>query len=153
MALSAPPPYSAFDRTLPKPSAMLPNATEARRSSSLLQHHISSGQFLAPVSDESGRRSTVSCLPRLALERETVHTEYELVNHRQASIMSAESPTESSSEGTSPPETSSGYCLCVPDPKIPRPRNGKFCGSSTLSLLLTWSKLLFSTARASMPRL
>ncbi|KAK5099981.1 slightly ste11-like protein [Lithohypha guttulata] len=37
--------------------------------------------------------------------------------------MSAESPTESSSEGTSPPETSSGYCLCVPDPKIPRPRN------------------------------
>ncbi|KAK5949961.1 slightly ste11-like protein [Knufia fluminis] len=36
--------------------------------------------------------------------------------------MSGEEITDSSSEGTSPPEAS-GFCLCVPEPKIPRPRN------------------------------
>ncbi|KAK5100070.1 putative alpha-1,6-mannosyltransferase mnn11 [Exophiala xenobiotica] len=117
MALSVPPPQTTWDRTLPNPAALLSNGIDPRRSSSLLQHHISSDQFLAPAADESGRRSTLPCLPRPEND-ETI----EELRQRQGSVMSGEEATESSSEGTSPPE-SSGFCLCVPEPKIPRPRN------------------------------
>lgn len=129
MALSATPPYTTFDRTLPKPIPLLPNGTDARRSSSLLQHHISSDQFLTPAADESGRRNTVPCLPRPGIEASNHQADDELVRHRQASVMSGGSNADCSSDDTSPPEGASGYCLCVRDPKIPRPRNGESCGT------------------------
>lgn len=153
MALSANAPYTTFDRTLPKPIPLLPNGTDARRSSSLLQHHISSDQFLTPAADESGRRNTVLCLPRLGLEAEKHPADHELVRQRQVSIMSGGSNADSSSDDTSPAEGPSGYCLCVRDPKIPRPRNGELRGKYPLSLSLTWSELSFYTASLNMPKL
>jgi len=149
MALSVPPPQNTWDRTLPNPAALLSNGIHPRRSSSLLQHHISSDQFLAPAADESGRRSTLLCLPR----PENDETREEL-RQRQASVMSGEETTESSSEGTSPPE-SSGFCLCVPEPKIPRPRNGKPSDAQRAAFVVTdsWSKLSYCTGNISTPRL
>ena len=119
MALSIPPAQNSWDRMLPNP-ALLPNGMEARRSSSLLQHHISSNQFLTPAADESGRRNTLPCLPR---HEERDIPEEDAVRQRQGSVMSSQSATESS-EGTSPTENFV-LCLCVPEPKIPRPRNGE----------------------------
>lgn len=125
MALSIPP-YTSRDRTLPNPAELLPNGIDPRRSSSLLQHHIASlspDQFVIQATAGSARRNTVADLPTAEHDRDAgiIYR-----SERQDSIMSGESPTESCSDGTSPPETSSGYCLCAPDPKIPRPRNGEF---------------------------
>ena len=122
MALSMPPPHTTWDRTLPNPASLLPSGVDSRRSSSLLQHRISTDHFLAPVCDESGRRNTVHCLPRPDNKKD--HEEY--VRQCQEPAMSGEAAREASSEGTSPSESASEYCLCVPDPKIPRPRNGEF---------------------------
>jgi len=152
MALSVPPPQNSWDRTLPNPAALLSNAIDPRRSSSLLQHHISSDHFLTPAANESGRRSTLPCLPRLENDETR-----EVLRQRQHSVMSTEETTEtteSSSEGTSPAE-SSGLCLCVPEPKIPRPRNGKPRDVQKAAFVVTdrWSKRLFCIVSTSTLRL
>lgn len=119
------PPYTSRDRTLPNPAELLPNGIDPRRSSSILRHHIASlspDQFAILPTTDSTRRNTVANFPNSEHDRDTEHV---YMIERQDSIMSGESPAESCSEGASPPETSSEYCLCAPDPKIPRPRNGE----------------------------
>lgn len=154
MALSVPHLSTTWDRTLPNPASLLANGIESRRSSSLLQHHISSDQFLTPAVNESSRRNTVPCITRSENDRDHLYNEQEYLKHCQESSMSGESPTESSPECASPPETSSGYCLCIPDPKIPRPRNGWLnADKDCLSLKLTWPKLSFCTVKTNMPML
>lgn len=129
MALSVPhPPHTTWDRTLPNPAALLPNGAEPRRTSSLLQHHISSNHFTTPAADETGRHTTVpyiAPLNEIDKTRAQVHGEQSFTRQRQDSAMSEDSITDISSEGTGPTENPPGYCLCVPEPKIPRPRNGK----------------------------
>ena len=137
MALSVPL-HTTRDRTLPNPAELLPNGIDPRRSSSLLQHHISSlstDKFANPNTPSSARRSSVADVIRP--ENEGGITDV-YMRQRQDSIMSGESPTESSSDDTSPTEGSSGYCLCVPDPKIPRPRNGELYDNSFDFSLLCW---------------
>lgn len=152
MALSVPS-YTSRDRTLPNPAELLPNGIDPRRSLSLLQHHIASlstDQFAIPPTADSTRRNTVTDLGSSEPDRDAEHI---YMNERQDSIMSGDSPTESCSDGTSPPETSSGYCLCVPDPKIPRPRNGELnkTPGARMRCLLMWPKLSFFIAKTSMP--
>lgn len=125
MALSLPAPPSAWDRTLPNPASLLPNGRDARRSSSLLQHHISSDQFSTPAAGESVIKSTFPYGSQCEHEAGHPDVEHEVLRQRQESIMSAESSAESVCEEIHTPDASAGYCLCIPDPKIPRPRNGK----------------------------
>ena len=131
MALSVPhPPHTTWDRTLPNPAALLPNGAEPRRTSSLLQHRISSDPFMAPAADETGRHTNVPYIAPLneidkVQAQVQVHGEQGFARQRQDSAMSEDSITDVSSESTGPTENPPGYCLCVPEPKIPRPRNGE----------------------------
>lgn len=118
--------HATWDRTLPNPAALRPNGAEPRRSSSLLQHHISSAQFMTPAADESGRHASVPYTsPMKASEKEQDQEEHPRVRQRQDSAISDDSMTDFSSEEPGPAENPPGYCLCVPEPKIPRPRNGE----------------------------
>lgn len=129
MALSVPPPsHTPWDRTLPNPAALMPTGAEVRRSSSLLQHHISSDQFTTPAADETGRGKHLPCIPPLnVLGKDRARAvDEEDGKQRQGSNISEDSMTDISSEDLSPVGNPTGYCLCVPEPKIPRPRNGEF---------------------------
>lgn len=128
MALSVHPTHATWDRTLPNPAALLPNGAEPRKSSSLLQHHISSDQFLTPAADETARHALVHYdSPMKGIEKDQVRSEQSYIRQRQGSAISEDSMTDISSEDTVPTENPApGYCLCVPEPKIPRPRNGEF---------------------------
>lgn len=146
----------SWDRVLPAPSALLNgNANDIlpRRSSSLLQHHLFSSKHL-PESPRD-RRSTV---PSIAYQVNTrinpippipfgashdfsSSGELEtgsLTRKRAASLMADESETRETSPATthdSNPETTNQFCLCQPDPKIPRPRNGMFLTASFSSMI------------------
>ena len=156
MTLFMPDPSSSWDRTLPKPSGILQNipaGTLARRSSSLLQHHLVSREPQEVLSSDVGRRSTVPCIsyherrssvPEGAQMRTVDSSSGEpasyqsaplgtLTRKRDASHMADESL--SGPESPSSPITGDGakeFCLCQPDPKIPRPRNGKHHSTSIL---------------------
>lgn len=149
MTLSIRDPSSSWDRTLPKPTAILQNLPAgafARRSSSLLQHHLVSRNFSQEtLESDVGRRSTVPCIPNHArrmsgayggqarmvdghprepvlLPNASLET---LMRKRDESHMAEES--QSRPESPSNASVDSGakeFCLCQPDPKIPRPRNG-----------------------------
>lgn len=132
MALSVhPPPHATWDRTLPNPATLLPNGAEPRRSSSLLQHHIFSDQFMTPAADEAGRHAAIKYdSPMKGANKDTAHDDQAYIRQRQDSAVSEDSMTDISSEDTAPVENTPGYCLCVPEPKIPRPRNGEFNDNS-----------------------
>ncbi len=159
----------SWDRVLPAPSALLNvNANDLllRRSSSLLQHHLLPSKHL-PESPRD-RRSTV---PSIAYQVNTrinpinpiplrasqeFFTSGELATgpltrKRAASLMADESETRETSPATthdSNPETTNQFCLCQPDPKIPRPRNGMFFTPSLFwrdrFLIRPFDSLLFS---------
>lgn len=127
MALSASNAPTTWDRTLPIPPGLHSREMQelSRRNSTLLQHHISSDQLLAPASHDVRNRSIIaysSLAPKC--EQDKSLAEDERPTHRSASVMSSESMTTSSSDGLASQELSSGYCLCKPDPHVPRPRNG-----------------------------
>ena len=143
-----PDPLSSWDRILPKPNGILQNlpaGTLTRRSSSLLQHHLVS-RNLSPETLESdvGRRSTFPCIsyhgiPLSGVDGQTrivdnlprepallpIASQETLTRKRDAFHMAEES--HSRPDSPSSPSTGEGakeFCLCQPDPKIPRPRNG-----------------------------
>ena len=145
MTLPLPNPSIAWDRTLPKPQALLQESSREilslGRSASLL--HSSSNNIVAHPALESARRNTAPCLqyraspqspilqepacidPRLrpnADNSDTGLTKKRDLSHMAEELDSGEqSPTTSSPSATG---SASQYCLCQRDPKIPRPRNG-----------------------------
>ena len=159
----------SWDRVLPAPSALLNgNANDLlpRRSSSLLQHHLFSSKHL-PESPRD-QRSTVPSIayqvntrinpippiPPRASQDFSAFGELAtgpLTRKRAASLMADESETRETSPATtndSNPDTTNQFCLCQPDPKIPRPRNGMFLTSSLFqcdsSLIRLYGSLLSS---------
>lgn len=146
MTASVPNTSLAWDRVLPAPDALLngnANHVLPRRSSSLLQHHLFSSRDL--LESPKDRRSTLPSVsyqvdPRISpilpipLPRGPQDssipgqpTTGPLTRKRAASLMADESkPRETSPAATHDlvPEATDQFCLCQPDPKIPRPRNG-----------------------------
>ena len=114
------------------------------RAASLLDHHIvRDGQQDARVAD-NGRRSTVPILPHPAppliaapppppaldpgYPTSVVHPEhFRDTRNRSMQEMAGPDISEGSSSPTSTGQMEGGnqFCLCQPEPKIPRPRNGK----------------------------
>ena len=149
MTLPLPYPSRTWDRTLPKPPALLQHdpreVSISARSLSMLHHPISA--FQIPTSLDIPRRSTVPCIeyqqtttvPKLLeaarisprLTSSVNDPESDVKGKRRHSQMACEvdsgeqSPTTSSPSAT---ESASQYCLCQRDPKIPRPRNGMIEG-------------------------
>lgn len=138
MALSTSKAPSAWDRTLPIPPGLHSrDVQDVRRNSSLLQHHISSDQLLSPAAHDAKRRSIIaysSSAPKH--EQDKLTGEDDRSTRRSVSVMSSESMTTSSSDGLASHELSSGYCLCKPDPHVPRPRNGMSCEQRLSWILL-----------------
>lgn len=155
------PNHSSWDRVLPAPHALLNgNANDllTRRSSSLLQHHLFSSKDL--LESPRDRRSTVpsisyqvkptisptsQILPRGSVDSFTSDQPATgpLTRKRAASLMADESKTREISPATtqeSNSETTNQFCLCQPDPKIPRPRNGR-----SLALIVHLWQLLNSS--------
>jgi HMG box factor, other len=135
----------SWDRVLPAPDALLngqANDLLPRRSSSLLQHHLVCSKDLLESSKD--RRSTVPSIsyhmhpgispihPILPLGSQGSSTSDHLptgplTRKRTATLMAEESKTRETSPAItqdSISETTNQFCLCQPDPKIPRPRNG-----------------------------
>ena len=130
----------------PKRLSLLSDATidpfpqRVTRSASLLEHHIVRDTPLdqARVADD-GRRSTVPFLPYRAsplgadLHHSHGHPHYEpdfeeaydLSRKRKASIMADQPSGSSSPASVGQPDGQTQFCLCQPEPKIPRPRNGE----------------------------
>ena len=145
MTLPQPNPSVAWDRTLPKPQALLQESSREflgfGRSASLL--HSSSNNITAHPALESARRNTAPCLQYRAIPHSPIQQEAacidprlrpiadssgtDLTKKRDSSQMAddldsgEQSPTTSSPSATG---SASQYCLCQRDPKIPRPRNG-----------------------------
>lgn len=161
MTLSMPDPSSAWARTLPKPDAILQNLPEgifSRRGYSVSQHHLVT-RSLSPEILESdlGRRSTLPSISyheshpsgvNVGQTRMIDSISYDpallpatalgpLTRKRDASDMAEDS--HSGSKSPSSPIAGEGvkeFCLCQPDPKIPRPRNGKCSLTIHLKALL-----------------
>lgn len=160
MTASMPNHSLSWDRVLPAPQALLNgNANDIlpRRSSSLLQHHLFSSTDLLDRSKD--RRSTVpsiayqvnpsistSTIPQTPprASQDSIASDQPatgpLTRKRAATLMADESKIRETSPATthdSISETTNQFCLCQPDPKIPRPRNGTFlishCSSATAS--------------------
>jgi HMG box factor, other len=139
--------FLSWDRVLPAPHALLngnPDDLLPRRSSSLLQHHLFSSKDL--LDNQKDRRSTVptisyqanstiSPIPPIrpgdpqdcsSSDRPAIGP---LTGKRTESLMADEPKTRETSPATtqdSSSEATNQFCLCQPDPKIPRPRNGMF---------------------------
>ena len=152
MTASMPSRSSSFwNRVLPAPPALLDgrNATESfpRRSCSLFPPQLSSPSNHEPQ-DSKERRSTISNASngrRTSIANVTpcVESSFRLLDtssrseqrntadfnrKRAASLMAADSRSRESSPTISRKSVSSNsdhFCLCQPDPKIPRPRNGE----------------------------
>ena len=143
MSISIPEPSISWYRVLPKPTALLHdhfNDPFSRRNSSLLQHHISSDNSFKAASDTTaGRRITVPSIaysepPRSSPPSHSpvrtsivsIGTAYAdegpVTRKRAASLM--EDDSQSRDQSPHNEEAGNQYCLCQPDPKIPRPRNG-----------------------------
>jgi len=148
MTLSMPEHPALWERTLPKPTALLSGAGHehfARRGSSFLPCQASSATYVDNgLIELNGRRSTVPYVsfrsrsrgsPQLGqgsvVEEKQLDVQAEtgpslLIRKRTASIMAEEHASNSSSPtSTSATESANHYCLCQPEAKIPRPRNGE----------------------------
>jgi HMG box factor, other len=135
----------SWDRILPAPHALLNgNANDLlpRRSSSLFQHHLCSSKDL--LDSPKDRRGTVPSIsyqadlricpippiPQRGSQDSSASDQPAtgpLTRKRAASLMADESTIRETSPATtrdSISETTNQFCLCQPDPKIPRPRNG-----------------------------
>ena len=143
MSMSTPEPSISWYRVLPKPAALLHehfNDPFPQRHSSLLQHHITSDKPSKAVSDTiSGRRTTVPSIAYSEVPRPSppsrspvrnsivsigsIYTdEGSVATKRTASLM--EDGLQSPDRSLRKEESGNQFCLCQPDPKIPRPRNG-----------------------------
>lgn len=131
-----------LDRILPKPEALLhpsPDGSFPRRSSFLAQHHIvpntpsshipravldGRGSVVAsPESVKAPKHRLTTALPPVVQRRQ--ETTPSPVNEDQTTTPMV----EETSRQPSPSSQTDGigldrFCLCQPDPKIPRPRNG-----------------------------
>lgn len=128
MALSASSTPATWNRTLPMPTGLQSREMLelARRNSTLLQHHISSDQFLDRTVNDTTRRS-IAAYSSLAqkCEQDKSMGDDDRSTHRSVSVMSSESISTSSSDGLTSQERSGGICICPGESRIPRPRNGK----------------------------
>src|SRR2546421_3973593 len=143
MSISLPESFVSWYRVLPKPTALLhdhSNDPFLRRNSSPLQHHISSDKPFKAASDTvAERRITVPSIAYNDIPRPSVPVRSPLRNSivpirgasadecpgtrkRTASLM--EDSPRSRDLSPQPELSQSKFCLCQPDPKIPRPRNG-----------------------------
>jgi hypothetical protein len=111
------------------------------RSASLLEHHIVRDSPLDNSQrQEDGRRSTVPFLPYraspigqndiapphdLPCSSIDVDREHDLSRKRKVSTMADHPSGSSSPASVEQPDGQPQFCLCQPQPKIPRPRNGK----------------------------
>lgn len=150
-----PNPSLSWDRVLPAPHALLNgnvNDLHPRRSSSLLQHHLFSSKDL--LESPKDRRSTVPSIsyqvdpkitpnpripPRGSLDSSASDQSATgpLTRKPAALLMADDSKTRETSPATtqdSNSEATNQFCLCQPDPKIPRPRNGTSLTSHCSSL-------------------
>jgi HMG box factor, other len=146
MSISIPDPAISWYRVLPKPTALLHNHFDdpfAQQKSSLLQHHITSDHSPKAVSDTiSGRRITIPSIAYSEIPRSSppIHSaarnstvsigsayadEGPVARKRTASLM--EDGGQSPERSPRNEESGNQFCLCQPDPKIPRPRNGMCC--------------------------
>jgi HMG box factor len=143
MSSSIPSPSVSWYRVLPKPPALLYehfNDPFPRLNSSLLQHHIASEKSFESASDGiAGRRITVPSIayseipssgPRIdspirnsIVSIGSTYTNDAPVSRKRTVSLMEDTPR---SRDLSPhrEEAGSQFCLCQPDPKIPRPRNG-----------------------------
>lgn len=141
MSISVPDPSISWYRVLPKPTALLyDNFHRPFSNDSLLQHHINSDESFNAVSDTSaGRRITVPSIAYSETLRSTqpiqspvrdsigsIGSAYidddPVTRKRKASLMEdGRQPQDQSPQNE---ESENQLCLCQPDPKIPRPRNG-----------------------------
>ena len=143
MSISIPDPTISWYRVLPKPLALRNdhfNDPFSKCNSSLLQHHITSDKSLTAASDiTAGRRITVpsiayteipsSSSPSHSPARTSIVSigsaytdEGQVARKRAASLM--EDNSQSRDQSPQNEDSANQYCLCQPDPKIPRPRNG-----------------------------
>lgn len=149
MSLSVPDESISWNRVLPKPTTLLHdhfNDPFPRRDSSLLHHYITSDKSYRPASDDgSQRRLTVPSIaysevsrfdqpPLLSPVRNSndpasaIYVKEGFIsNKRTASLMEHETESREPSPSAQNQSEESGnhFCLCQPDPKIPRPRNGR----------------------------
>lgn len=135
----------SWNRVLPKPPALYHlDDSPDRRSLPLFQHHIVPiGEPTRPPDPTRDRRNTIHGLspghrPSSSPTISSFYRAYPVQVHddliicpvtrkRAASLMAdGSSPREGSPESeNSNPEPTNQFCLCQPEPKIPRPRNGK----------------------------
>ena len=151
----------------PKRLSLLSDATidpfpqRVTRSASLLEHHIVRDSPLDNTGrGDDGRRSTVPFLPYraspLGPELHHAHDPYyhvdeleeqhELSRKRNASMMADQPSGSSSPASVGQQDGQTQFCLCQPEPKIPRPRNGEHTIIRTLVPRLTRPKLSFFIA-------
>lgn len=108
---------ASWDRTLPDPASLTNGIVRnPRRSSSLSAHQINSTRFLAPVIADLEKRNELPPIAAVSDERRDPD-----VQARSDSGMS----DGEGSDSPSPSDNPSGFCLCQPERKVPRPRNGK----------------------------
>lgn len=139
-------PSISWNRVLPKPPPLyhLDNHSE-RRSNPLFQHHlVSIGEPTDTPDIVRDRRKTIHGVPNQERPRYSppvspffraypIHVSDDLpsgplTRKRAASLMAEESSEREpspASTSNSNPEPTNQFCLCQPDPKIPRPRNGR----------------------------
>jgi HMG box factor len=154
MSTSIPDPCISWYRVLPKPTALLHdhfNDPFPRQNSSLLQHHITSDKLCKAVSDAfPGRRITVPSIAYSEISRSSppvrsplrnsigsigsAYTDEGPVTRKRTASLMEEGP-QSPDRPPRNEESGNQFCLCQPDPKIPRPRNG-----TCFFLFIKWSK-------------
>lgn len=150
MSASISDPSIPWNRVLPKPPTLLndrPDGPFGKRNISLLNHHTVSERYSKDLLESgTGRRSTVPSIsypqmPSSSLEFQLPSRESDtnasistdrsslgsLARKRTLSLMADEprSREQSPSNQSAIIEPLPQFCLCQPEPKIPRPRNGE----------------------------
>lgn len=148
--------FMSYDRVLPKPATLYHDSSRQdnrSRNNALLEHRIMTDKFSKIAEEGDGSRRPNSLLVDKALQaaplpqplapRSSVNceepmtegTKVPLTRRRVATLASGipdnrdngqKSPPLGSPKSASSKESAVQFCLCQPDPKIPRPRNGKW---------------------------
>src|SRR5437763_15026940 len=144
MSLSVPEPSISWYRVLPKPTALLHDHFHdpfATHNSSLLQHHIppSHKSSQGPSNASSERRITVPSIAYSEIPKSGSSIPSPLKDSlvpignaytddgpatRKRTVSLMEGDAQSADRSFQKDESGNQFCLCQPDPKIPRPRNG-----------------------------